>query len=336
MYHLLVLTILGVFISCPTLRGSTKRIHVTTFNTALLQIFKLGNLRLNGVVCADQRFSFQKKALIQRQNLTTPTAIHGKQGDGFIILLQEVWKRRFYEGFKQRAEEFGYSVVPSQYEPESIGQSGLMIITNLALKGHLFYRFEESQFGFFKGILLAQLEFENRVFEVGNTHAAISDGDHPNSTHLSHLKNIASLMNQRSKLQFMGGDFNTGIRSDYVDAKYNSKELLWQAGFVANLREPLRWGNAPNTKLFTWDTSNFLAEKLPIFLWPLNGFKPRWDEKNSDFDHILWKRNSGFELEHEQLVLHQKFPIRASDVCFDQTDIHPSDHYGLSASFKTW
>ena len=307
------------------------KLHIVTFNTALLSLIEFGPLRVNIVACVAERMKIQNRVLFESFSPGVEHEAFGLPRDRVVLKLQEVWSRDAYNLFRDSAHRAKLNVIPPVYESKILQQSGLMIVTNLNVDGYNLEKFKVPHGPKEKGILFANLRYGDMKISVANVHTAYSDLNKPYSDHLSHLEDVANALSNTEDLYYLSGDFNTGPNAGFAGEKYDSSEVLWKKGLIEKIQNAGEWSVAP-LRGNTWDRDNFIARTLPMITRAYNGGVREWDDENASIDHIFWKKSDEISKISEAIIFKDKYRLNRG-TCENLTTINLSDHYGVRASY---
>lgn len=286
---------------------SIKGLSVLTFNTGNLKQFGI-----DVVPCVDERLPIQvrevEKALLSFQS-------RGRVG---AALLQEVWTKEAFDGYRLIALNNGWDIYPKTYlEVEKSGIVNISTAKIIRSRKIEFFR-DVSK----RGILESTIVINGKTVKLANTHTEFSPQSGLTPNHSYQLYKINSYLRsvRGNEYVVLGGDFNIG--SEELSSARSEREI-WEeyvlngAGHMMHLKgftSDSTWSYSKNTLV-----SN--PSKIIKVIYSENG---GWEKFDANYDHIF--SSAKFTPMHTSLIFNS--PIYGVS-CEDRDQIFLSDHFGV-------
>ena len=257
--------------------GEAEEIRVTTYNAGLLT-----STGFNLVPCTTERTLPQVDRILNSVN-SVPA------GEGFAILLQEVWTQYGFDSYEAAAKQKGLYMTPEKYE--DVYYNGQIIITNLPVIKTTFQTFGDDDHAY-RGIRSVYVKTEKGPLVIANVHTSYSDSSGFLPAHKKQFEVIGKFIDELPKNHqlILGGDFNAGPDMKYRQAKYDAAKTIWDEWIlpVFSLR---KFHSVGDMKQSTWNEETNTLVSSPARLVRLMNYyeygMSAWDQNTARIDHIM-------------------------------------------------
>jgi endonuclease/exonuclease/phosphatase family metal-dependent hydrolase len=295
--------------------SNVEPLEVTTFNVGYARA-SLFNL----VPCIRLRVNLLTKVIDEK--------LQSEKGTK-AFLFQEFYNRRAFRLIVSVAQKHNYDYYPKTFK--ELKENGILVLTNLDVLKHEWLPFKATKYpGINRGVRLIYAKtLEGKGVIIGNTHTSYSGRQKADTVHLSHLNQVASIIQEKSNEQYeliLGGDLNIGSKYTLKRQKYNPIEEIWEPFYEKVVSTDMKFLKYETP---SWDEEkNNLVSRPSFFARLFATYNGKWDENTSDIDHLIV--SSSLETENTSVVFDQMYESRG--LCRDANNIFLSDHFAVKTN----